>query len=99
MLRLIILASIKKRRLQQITMFQIEKLAGPACKNSGKYAEIEGSRGPRPKLTGMPRKIAPHRTWNFVEINVPYEEATQCRKQIIDRMAPLDTVMDLVSIM
>jgi hypothetical protein len=32
-----------------------------------------------------------------VEINVPYEEATQCRQQIIDRMAPLDTVMDLVS--
>ncbi|KAJ2960335.1 hypothetical protein NQZ79_g4310 [Umbelopsis isabellina] len=41
------------------------------------------------------RAISPKRTWNFVEINVPYEEATQCRQQIIDRMAPLDTVMDL----
>ncbi|GAB5586427.1 Asparagine synthetase domain-containing protein 1 [Umbelopsis nana] len=41
------------------------------------------------------RTIAPHRTWNFVEINVPYEEATHYRQQIIDRMNPLDTVMDL----
>jgi hypothetical protein len=46
----------------------------------------------------MFRNIAPHRTWNFVEINVPFEEATQCRQQIIDRMAPLDTVMDLVGV-
>ncbi|KAI8579058.1 hypothetical protein K450DRAFT_243652 [Umbelopsis ramanniana AG] len=41
------------------------------------------------------RNIAPHRTWNFVEIDVPYEEAMRCRQQIIDRIVPLDTVMDL----
>ncbi|KAF7721701.1 hypothetical protein EC973_004290 [Apophysomyces ossiformis] len=41
------------------------------------------------------RKIAPGRTWNFVEINVPYEEAMKHRQEIIDRMYPLATVMDL----
>ncbi|KAI8328405.1 asparagine synthase-domain-containing protein [Blakeslea trispora] len=41
------------------------------------------------------RKIAPERTWQFVEINVPYTEAMEHRQCIIDRMFPLDTVMDL----
>ncbi|KAG2192088.1 hypothetical protein INT46_009265 [Mucor plumbeus] len=41
------------------------------------------------------RQIAPDRTWNFVEINVPYPEAMEYRQRIIDRMFPLDTVMDL----
>ncbi|KAL9548090.1 hypothetical protein MBANPS3_005850 [Mucor bainieri] len=41
------------------------------------------------------RHIAPERTWNFVEINVPYPEAMEHRQRIIDRMFPLDTVMDL----
>ncbi|KAI8641407.1 asparagine synthetase domain-containing protein 1 [Parasitella parasitica] len=41
------------------------------------------------------RHIAPARTWNFVEINVPYSEAMEYRERIIDRMFPLDTVMDL----
>ncbi|KAI7885743.1 hypothetical protein K492DRAFT_203752 [Lichtheimia hyalospora FSU 10163] len=41
------------------------------------------------------RLIAPERQWNFVEINVPYNEAMAHRDEIIDRMFPLDTVMDL----
>ncbi|KAI8095492.1 asparagine synthase-domain-containing protein [Thamnidium elegans] len=41
------------------------------------------------------RNIAPNRTWNFVEINVPYVEAMEYKQRIIDRMFPLDTVMDL----
>ncbi|KAG2224159.1 hypothetical protein INT45_000174 [Circinella minor] len=41
------------------------------------------------------RKIAPERTWHFVEINVPYTEAMTHRNRIIDLMYPLDTVMDL----
>lgn len=44
------------------------------------------------------RHIAPERKWNFVEINVPYSEALEFRQRIVDRMFPLDTVMDLVSI-
>lgn len=43
------------------------------------------------------RQISPQRTWNFVEVDVPYEEACAYRKDIIEKMAPLDTVMDLVS--
>ncbi|CDS05555.1 hypothetical protein LRAMOSA08083 [Lichtheimia ramosa] len=41
------------------------------------------------------RLISPKRQWNFVEINVPYNEAMAHRQEIIDRMFPLDTVMDL----
>lgn len=44
------------------------------------------------------RRISPKRTWNFVEINVPYPEALEQRQHIIDKMYPLDTVMDLVRI-
>ena len=32
-----------------------------------------------------------------MEINVPYTEAMEYKQRIIDRMFPLDTVMDLVS--
>ncbi|KAG1543147.1 hypothetical protein G6F51_006847 [Rhizopus arrhizus] len=41
------------------------------------------------------RRIAPDRSWNFVEINVPYVEALEYRQHIIDLMFPLDTVMDM----
>ncbi|KAG0310901.1 hypothetical protein BGZ99_010490 [Dissophora globulifera] len=41
------------------------------------------------------RRIAPGRHWNFVEINVPFEEATAHRAEILERIAPLETVMDL----
>ncbi|KAI7898362.1 asparagine synthase-domain-containing protein [Cokeromyces recurvatus] len=41
------------------------------------------------------QRIAPERVWNFVEINVPYAESLEFRQRIIDRMFPLDTVMDL----
>lgn len=43
------------------------------------------------------QRIAPNRHWNFVEVNVPFEEATAQRSEILERIAPLDTVMDLVS--
>ncbi|KAF9379308.1 hypothetical protein CPB97_009039 [Podila verticillata] len=41
------------------------------------------------------QRIAPKRHWNFVEVNVPFEEATAQRSEILERIAPLDTVMDL----
>lgn len=45
------------------------------------------------------RELQEHcpRPWRFVEINVPFSEAQEHRQTIIDRMYPLDTVMDLVS--
>ncbi|KAF9565648.1 hypothetical protein EC968_004044 [Mortierella alpina] len=41
------------------------------------------------------RRITPKRHWNFVEVNVPFEEATAQRSEILERIAPLETVMDL----
>ncbi|KAF9916373.1 hypothetical protein BX616_003924 [Lobosporangium transversale] len=41
------------------------------------------------------RRIAPNRHWNFVEVNVPFDEATAHRGEILERIAPLETVMDL----
>ncbi|KAK3839147.1 MAG: asparagine synthase-domain-containing protein [Linnemannia elongata] len=41
------------------------------------------------------RKISPRRHWNFVEVNVPFEEAMAQRSEILERIAPLETVMDL----
>ncbi|KAF9949691.1 hypothetical protein BGZ72_008575 [Mortierella alpina] len=41
------------------------------------------------------KRIAPKRHWNFVEVNVPFEEATAQRSEILERIAPLETVMDL----
>ncbi|CAG8578991.1 2066_t:CDS:10 [Funneliformis mosseae] len=52
------------------------------------------------RLTGIQgveelRKIAPDRIWNFVEVNVPYEEACAFKIEITEVMAPSDTIMDL----
>ncbi|CAI2174150.1 8408_t:CDS:10 [Funneliformis geosporum] len=41
------------------------------------------------------RKIAPDRKWNFVEVNVPYEEACAFKNEVTELMAPSDTIMDL----
>ncbi|CAB5101217.1 hypothetical protein RhiirA5_348828 [Rhizophagus irregularis] len=41
------------------------------------------------------RKIAPNRKWNFVEVNVPFEEVCTFKPKIIELMAPSDTIMDL----
>ncbi|KAF9903904.1 hypothetical protein EC991_003195 [Linnemannia zychae] len=41
------------------------------------------------------KKIAPQRHWNFVEVNIPFEEAMAQRSEILERIAPLETVMDL----
>ncbi|KAG0198334.1 Asparagine synthetase domain-containing protein 1 [Mortierella sp. GBA30] len=41
------------------------------------------------------KRIAPKRHWNFVEVNVPFEEAMTHRSEILERIAPLETVMDL----
>ncbi|CAG8556054.1 16502_t:CDS:10 [Dentiscutata erythropus] len=41
------------------------------------------------------RKISPNRIWNFVEVNVPYEEVCQYKGEILELMSPSDTIMDL----
>ncbi|KAG8781896.1 hypothetical protein FRC15_007895 [Serendipita sp. 397] len=52
------------------------------------------------RLTGLTqleefRRLAPERVWNFVEIDVPYEESTRYRSTIEQLMAPARTIMDL----
>ncbi|CAG8581674.1 17198_t:CDS:10 [Cetraspora pellucida] len=41
------------------------------------------------------RKISPNRIWNFVEVNVPYEQVGQYKGEILELMSPSDTIMDL----
>lgn len=42
------------------------------------------------------RKLRPGRQWNFVEVNVEYEEMLRSREKVIELMRPAKTVMDLV---
>ncbi|KAI0724371.1 asparagine synthase-domain-containing protein [Cerioporus squamosus] len=52
------------------------------------------------RLTGLQeveelRRLCPHRTWNFLEIDVPYEESQSARATVEALMYPSRTVMDL----
>ncbi|KAH9486732.1 Asparagine synthetase domain-containing protein 1 [Psilocybe cubensis] len=52
------------------------------------------------RVTGMQeveelRRLCPGRTWNFVEINVPFEECQAARPLVESLMHPSRTVMDL----
>ncbi|KAF4623755.1 hypothetical protein D9613_001987 [Agrocybe pediades] len=52
------------------------------------------------RVTGMTeveelRRLCPGRTWNFVEVNVPYEECQSARPIVESLMHPGRTVMDL----
>lgn len=42
------------------------------------------------------RRLRPERKWNFVEVNVTYEEMLGCREKVIELMRPAQTIMDLV---
>ena len=42
------------------------------------------------------RRLRPARTWNLVEVDVPYSEMLAHRQKVIDLMRPNRTVMDLV---
>ncbi|TFK76894.1 hypothetical protein BDN72DRAFT_884541 [Pluteus cervinus] len=41
------------------------------------------------------RRLCPDRTWNFVEVNVPYEESQALRQEVSTLMLPGRTVMDM----
>ncbi|EPT04161.1 hypothetical protein FOMPIDRAFT_1027956 [Fomitopsis schrenkii] len=64
------------------------------------YAAIEISYDVPDRLTGLQevdelRRLCPGRTWNFVEINVPFEEYQAARSIVEAIMHPCRTVMDL----
>ncbi|CAG8647029.1 9749_t:CDS:2, partial [Cetraspora pellucida] len=46
------------------------------------------------RLTGR-QGVEELRIWNFVEVNVPYEQVGQCKGEILELMSPSDTIMDL----
>ncbi|KAG2023253.1 asparagine synthase [Coprinopsis cinerea AmutBmut pab1-1] len=41
------------------------------------------------------RRLCPGRKWNFLEINIPYEESQNAKDKILNLMLPSRTVMDL----
>ncbi|KZT74799.1 hypothetical protein DAEQUDRAFT_659957 [Daedalea quercina L-15889] len=64
------------------------------------YSSIEVSYDVPDRLTGLQeveelRRLCPGRTWNFVEINVPFEEYKIARPIVESIMYPSRTVMDL----
>ncbi|CAG8476505.1 589_t:CDS:10, partial [Racocetra fulgida] len=46
------------------------------------------------RLTGR-QGVEELRIWNFVEVDVPYEQVCQCKVEILELMSPSDTIMDL----
>lgn len=43
------------------------------------------------------RQLRPDRDWNFIEVDVTYEEMLQEKDRVIQLLRPHNTVMDLVS--
>ncbi|CAG8465843.1 2746_t:CDS:10 [Paraglomus occultum] len=41
------------------------------------------------------RRISPKRKWNFIEVDVSYEESCAHKEEIMELMHPSDTIMDL----
>ena len=42
------------------------------------------------------KRLVPDREWRFVVVNVPFREMMAERSRILNLMAPLNSVMDLV---
>jgi len=64
------------------------------------YSSMEVSYDVPDRLTGLQeveelKRLCPGRTWNFVEINVPFEESKDARPIVEAVMYPSRTVMDL----
>ncbi|KAL7285665.1 hypothetical protein ACG7TL_000770 [Trametes sanguinea] len=64
------------------------------------YSSVKVSYDVPDRLTGLQeveelRRLCPNRTWNFLEINVPFEESQNARATVEALMFPSRTVMDL----
>ncbi|KAI0082210.1 hypothetical protein K474DRAFT_1655557 [Panus rudis PR-1116 ss-1] len=64
------------------------------------YSKIDVTYDVPDRLTGRQeveelRRLCPGRIWNFVEVNVPYEESQNARAKVEALMFPGRTVMDL----
>lgn len=65
------------------------------------YSTVKVSFDVPDRLTGLQeleelRRLCPNRTWNFLEINVPFEESQNARPMVEALMFPSRTVMDMV---
>ncbi|KAF9356729.1 hypothetical protein BGX26_004843 [Mortierella sp. AD094] len=96
--------SVKAKVAEEALALKRQKKLGLAATNNGtssKTSRAQDSKYNVPdRITGYEslaelKRIAPHRHWNFVEVNIPFEEATAQRSEILERIAPLETVMDL----
>ncbi|KAI0670083.1 asparagine synthase-domain-containing protein [Trametes maxima] len=64
------------------------------------YSSVKVSYDVPDRLTGLQeveelRRLCPKRTWNFLEINVPFEESQNARATVEAIMFPSRTIMDL----
>ncbi|KAF8980613.1 hypothetical protein BGZ46_003964 [Entomortierella lignicola] len=93
--------SVKAKAAEEALALKRQKKQGTTTPSSSRSSKTQISKFNVPdRITGYEslaelRKIAPQRHWNFVEVNVPFEEATAQRSEILERIAPLETVMDL----
>ncbi|CAG8602481.1 28227_t:CDS:2, partial [Racocetra persica] len=85
--------SFENPRIQQTLSRKKKKTTAESDKSKSIYDVPD-------RLTGRQgveelRKISPNRIWNFVEVDVPYEQVCQCKGEILELMSPSDTIMDL----
>ena len=96
----------KRKRVRVKTKRREERLSGIVVEEVGESVveEVEVKKGMYDvpdRLTGYEswaelKRLRPNRRWNFVEVNVTYEEMLSCRDKVIELMRPARTIMDLV---
>ncbi|TEB39164.1 hypothetical protein FA13DRAFT_1725127 [Coprinellus micaceus] len=94
----------RKLRVQQVgnggaTPTRQKKRERAALENANALPTEPSYRVPD-RVTGLQeleelRKLCPGRAWNFVEVNVPYDECQSLKQKVEDLMLPSRTVMDL----
>ncbi|KAF9111717.1 Asparagine synthetase domain-containing protein 1 [Mortierella sp. AM989] len=96
--------SVKAKAAEELLALKRQKKQGLVASNSGSSSQTSRTQESKfnvpDRVTGYEslaelKRIAPNRHWNFVEVNIPFEEATAQRSEILERIAPLETVMDL----
>ncbi|KAF9173169.1 hypothetical protein BGX20_003935 [Mortierella sp. AD010] len=96
--------SVKAKAAEEALALKRQKRLGLAAASSSTDSQTSRTQDSKynvpDRITGYEslaelKWIAPHRHWNFVEVNIPFEEATAQRSEILERIAPLETVMDL----
>jgi hypothetical protein len=82
--------------------FENPRSLANAAKNKPQDASKVNMYDTPDRMTGLASakilaELRPHRHWNFVRIDVPYQVFLQRRDRLIQLMQPNNTIMDLVS--